>query len=91
VKASGTRLVADLDLRASAHQLVDGSALGGADVRRGNHPKGTAGLAVPFDGIHQQSQTLPLDEGTEQVDPVSGGHLCGQFLVQSWLVPGVDQ
>ncbi|WP_372444440.1 hypothetical protein [Micromonospora qiuiae] len=34
---------------------------------------------------------MPLDERTEQVDLVGGGHLVGDLVTDARLVPAVDQ
>jgi hypothetical protein len=91
VQAGGAGLVADLDLGAAPHQLVDRPALGGADVGRGDDPERFSVTAVPVDGVDDQPEALPLDERAQQVDPVGGGDLGGELLVEGRLAAGVDK
>ncbi len=44
--------------------------VGGAEVHGAEHPQFTAGLQVGVEHRLQQPQATPLDEGTEQIDPI---------------------
>ena len=64
---------------------------GGAQVDGGEHPEGVAGFEMLGEYGLQQAQPAPLDEGTEQIDPIGGGHLRLQGQPHTGLTGGIDQ
>jgi hypothetical protein len=75
------------------HQPIEGAAVGGAQVDGGEHPQRAAGLGLQEgrEGRLEQTQTAPLDEGAEQVDPLGGGDFVDQRLTHRRFAAGVHQ
>ena len=71
---------ADAHLGTALHQPVERPAVCGAQVDSGEHPQGAAGREVLGEHGLQQPQPAPLDEGTEQINPISGGDFVDQRL-----------
>ena len=66
-------------------------AVGGAQVDGVEHPQGAAGFEVLGKHGLQQAQPAPLDECTEQIDPLLGGDYVKQGLPHRGFVASVNQ
>jgi hypothetical protein len=70
VQAGAAGVGADAHLGTALHQPVERLAVGGAQVDGGEHPQGATGRKVLGEHGLQPPQPAPLDEGTEQIDPI---------------------
>ena len=91
VQAGAAGVGADAHLGPALHQPVERLAVGSAQVHGGEHPQRAAGLEMLGEHGLQQTQPAPLDEGTEQIDPIGRGHLRLQGKAHTGLTGGIDQ
>ncbi len=85
-------VVLDLDLRPKiAHQSIEGSPLGGTHVRRGEDTEGDAAFAQRFQLVIEQAQTVPLDEGHDDVDAVRTRQLSAELMADTRLTRSIGE
>lgn len=91
VQPRGPGLVGDLHLGAEFDELVDGALVGGADVRGGDDTEATTAPSHVRDPLLQDAESLPFDEGAEQIDAVSRLQFSIDLVTDAGLAATVDQ
>jgi hypothetical protein len=91
VKARGADLVGHLHLGTRLLEHVEDAPLSGSDVRRREDTEATPPFQVPPDRRLQHAEAVPLDEGTQQVDPVRRRDLTQERGPKAWLATGVHE
>ncbi len=85
-------VVADLDLCVGElAQFFDSLHVGGTHVGCGNDPQLTAVLREGSQFIHDETQTAPLDEGHQYVDPIAGQDLFFELRVHLRFVDSASE
>lgn len=87
VQSGRAQLVVDLHLGVELpDEAVQSATLGGADVRRRDHADGHASFVRRPERLLQDPQTVPLDEGAEQIYAVRGRQFGAEFITEAGVL-----
>ncbi len=86
------RLIGDPHLCPKApHQLVQGTSLGGADVRGRENAQRNAALSEPVERLLEHPEAMPADERTEKIYTIRAGHLGAQLGTEVGVLRSICQ
>src|SRR5688572_2666482 len=91
VKTCRASFVRNLDLRPKLHQLIEGAALSGPCVGRRDDSQASAHCRMGSKLREQQSETVPSNEGANQIDTICGRYLPFERVADSRLAASVHE
>src|SRR5688572_19796957 len=89
--SGGLAVVGNAHVRTQAAEVIHGAALSDAHIGGREHPDGAASLDEFLQRLPQQSKSVPIDEGTEQIDPIGGSQFSAQGLAEARVAGLVDE